>query len=243
MRPLASTDEAPNLAIDSRVVNPAGGVCRKSFFLPLAVPLLPVLFPVARTLARTLHEPHILRDILGDGNPPGGPFYPTAGGGPRCLAKRTPPRERVDNLLSALQMVVLQGKNALKRGEEYRREERRVQKRGERSSESDRRFATLSHLSRPAPALPFSRALSARLPRGVELASGIPPASGAEGTRTLDPRLAKPMLSQLSYGPRDRASRSGLTGTSGGSLVSNRQWAHEDSNFGPRRYQRRALTN
>ena len=25
--------------------------------------------------------------------------------------------------------------------------------------------------------------------------------SGAEGTRTLDPRLAKPMLSQLSYGP------------------------------------------
>ncbi len=27
--------------------------------------------------------------------------------------------------------------------------------------------------------------------------------SGAEGTRTLDPRLAKPMLSQLSYGPRE----------------------------------------
>ena len=28
-------------------------------------------------------------------------------------------------------------------------------------------------------------------------------ANGAEGTRTLDPRLAKPMLSQLSYGPRE----------------------------------------
>ncbi len=30
----------------------------------------------------------------------------------------------------------------------------------------------------------------------------LPRPSGAEGTRTLDPRLAKPMLSQLSYGPR-----------------------------------------
>lgn len=68
--------------------------------------------------------------------------------------------------------------------------------------------------------------------------------SGAEGTRTLDPRLAKPMLSQLSYGPRERTAgprkiRKDLSAR----WTSCRQWAHEDSNFGPRRYQRRALTN
>ena len=36
------------------------------------------------------------------------------------------------------------------------------------------------------------------LPRGPTWKPSI---HGAEGTRTLDPRLAKPMLSQLSYGP------------------------------------------
>ena len=49
---------------------------------------------------------------------------------------------------------------------------------------------------------------------------------GDEGDRTLNPRLAKAVLSQLSYVP--------------GAL---KKWAHEDSNFGPRPYQGRALTN
>ena len=35
--------------------------------------------------------------------------------------------------------------------------------------------------------------------------------SGAEGTRTLDPRLAKPMLSQLSYGPPGQTGQVGRT--------------------------------
>ena len=76
--------------------------------------------------------------------------------------------------------------------------------------------------------------------------STSPPANGAEGTRTLDPRLAKPMLSQLSYGPREGTSRIAIGSGSAMALeppVRDRKWAHEESNFGPRRYQRRALTN
>ena len=71
-----------------------------------------------------------------------------------------------------------------------------------------------------------------------------PLANGAEGTRTLDPRLAKPMLSQLSYGPRDRQiPDSDRKWGAGPRSVGSSEVAHEESNFGPRRYQRRALTN
>ncbi len=70
------------------------------------------------------------------------------------------------------------------------------------------------------------------------------PPGGAEGTRTLDPRLAKPMLSQLSYGPRVGGIAAAVSPrASECARRSSPQWAHEDSNFGPRRYQRRALTN
>gem|GEM_PF-5907931 len=98
--------------------------------------------------------------------------------------------------------------------------------------------------------------------------------SGADGIRTHDPRLAKPMLSQLSYGPRLAAipkrartwaqelraprqspirhlflsPRGTVTATTGPGrsrryALMPGEWAHEESNFGPRRYQRRALTN
>ena len=52
--------------------------------------------------------------------------------------------------------------------------------------------------------------------------------SGDEGARTPNPRLAKAVLSQLSYVP---------------GRILHFQWSHQDSNLGPRRYQRRALTN
>ena len=52
--------------------------------------------------------------------------------------------------------------------------------------------------------------------------------SGAERGRTVDLRLAKPALSQLSYSPRR--------------LLETR-WAKEDLNFRPHAYQACALTN
>ena len=99
--------------------------------------------------------------------------------------------------------------------------------------------------------------------------------SGDEGARTLNPRLAKPVLSQLSYVPRwqdepegNRENEEDIAIISvvawptspcardsislppiacrSAFLVqatSATKWAHQDSNLGPRRYQRRALTN
>ena len=144
MHPLASTDEAPNLAIDSWVVNPAGGDCRKSFFLLLAACFWPSL-----AVARALRKRQILRHVLDAGNPPG-PFFTRQRATVRAAppgVRSTRPRPAWTSPLSASQMVVLQGKK--------RPAENRVQKRGERSSESDRRSATLSHLSRSA-LLPLS---------------------------------------------------------------------------------------
>lgn len=72
---------------------------------------------------------------------------------------------------------------------------------------------------------PFLSADCTRFPQINQL-------SGAGRTRTDDPLLAKQMLSQLSYNPNRLNNQS-----------SSREWARVDSNHGPRRYQRRALTN
>ena len=72
--------------------------------------------------------------------------------------------------------------------------------------------------------------------------------SGDEGARTLNPRLAKAVLSQLSYVPVVSGWGPAIAGSATNGrhrplAASHYQWAHEDSNFGPRPYQGRALTN
>jgi hypothetical protein len=59
------------------------------------------------------------------------------------------------------------------------------------------------------------------------------PAGGGNGTRTHDPRLAKPMLYQLSYSPRRLLSGS----------PPDTRWARQDLNLRPHAYQACALTN
>ena len=61
---------------------------------------------------------------------------------------------------------------------------------------------------------------------------------GAEGDRTLDLRLAKPALSQLSYGPTSQGMAPNLIGLE----EMSGWWAWIDSNYRPRAYQARALT-
>jgi hypothetical protein len=96
--------------------------------------------------------------------------------------------------------------------------------------------------------------------------------SGDDRDRTDNPRLAKPVLSQLSYIPiqcesrfrvfdhfRDPLNPRPLKSLkcwrsksfkqfpppepTDRSLIPGSEWAYQDSNLGPRRYQRRALTN
>ena len=76
--------------------------------------------------------------------------------------------------------------------------------------------------------------------------------SGAGRTRTDDPRVANAVLSQLSYSPdiiadgRLRIHAGNVCRAYGEQFEPcNPQfkWAYMDSNHGPRRYQRRALTN
>ena len=72
--------------------------------------------------------------------------------------------------------------------------------------------------------------------------------NGDEGDRTLNPRLAKPVLSQLSYVPElltpiaDRLTHAPPR-ASDLVICHSDEWAHQDSNLGPRPYQGRALTN
>ena len=61
---------------------------------------------------------------------------------------------------------------------------------------------------------------------------------GDERNRTVDLRLAKPALSQLSYIPACCALRAGWAG-----LADLQWWARVESNYRPRAYQARALTN
>ncbi len=61
---------------------------------------------------------------------------------------------------------------------------------------------------------------------------------GAEGDRTLDLRLAKPALSQLSYGPIEPCPRVNLDAG-----LPAAWWAWKDLNFRPHAYQACALTN
>ena len=61
---------------------------------------------------------------------------------------------------------------------------------------------------------------------------------GDERNRTVDLRLAKPALSQLSYIPACSALRAGRAG-----LANSQWWARVESNYRPRAYQARALTN
>jgi hypothetical protein len=74
---------------------------------------------------------------------------------------------------------------------------------------------------------------------------------GDEGTRTPDPRLAKAVLSQLSYIPIKPSAVSLLIAAEWHSHSAKLKsisslaflWAFQDSNLGPFPYQRNALTN
>ncbi len=63
---------------------------------------------------------------------------------------------------------------------------------------------------------------------------------GASRDRTDDPLLAKQVLSQLSYGPRNPGR---TASTDGRAVRSPNWWVWEDLNFRPHPYQGCALTN
>lgn len=69
--------------------------------------------------------------------------------------------------------------------------------------------------------------------------------SGASRARTGDPRLAKPVLSQLSYVPEkteSQESKAQRLTLDFGLLTLGLRWAYLDSNQGPQLYQSCALT-
>ena len=101
--------------------------------------------------------------------------------------------------------------------------------------ESDRRFSPKNNRAEKTP------------PRLTEMAFS----GGDDRTRTDNPLLAKQVLSQLSYVPKFQIVCSANsakhpqynTKISFAYLTYRIQWSRQDSNLGPRRYQRRALTN
>lgn len=162
LHPLASTDEAPNLAIDSWVVNPAGGVCRKSFSLLLAACFWPSL-----AVARALRKRQIVRHVLDAGNPPGPFFTPqraTVRAAPPGVCQPSP--ARMDQPIIGITDGRFAGKKTPCRKQST--EERRKVER-ERST-LRYAFSSLPLCSSPALSLLFSRAVYHRRvePKGLE---------------------------------------------------------------------------